>query len=186
MTPTQFLDSLTDLFHTRGHTLYGGEAVSQLEHALQAAALAHNAGSAPAEVAAALLHDIGHLLHGKGDDCADHGIDDQHEALGVRFLARFFPPAVTEPIRLHVAAKRYLCTAEPGYFETLSAPSVTSLRLQGGPMTPTEMAAFEANPHFAAAIALRKRDDAAKVVGCPTPSLADFRPHLESCLVCIS
>jgi phosphonate degradation associated HDIG domain protein len=183
MTHSQFLDRLADLFATRGHALYGGEAVTQLEHGLQAAALAADAGAPAADVAAALLHDVGHLLHGLGDDCADHGVDDRHEDLGVRYLAKHFPPAVTEPVRLHVAAKRYLCATEPGYFDTLSGPSVVSLRLQGGPMTPEETAEFERLPHSAAAVALRKRDDAAKVVGRPTPTFADFRPHLEACLV---
>jgi phosphonate degradation associated HDIG domain protein len=183
MTAAQFLDRLTDLFATRGQALYGGEAVTQLEHGLQSAALAADAGAPPAEVVAALLHDVGHLLHGLGDDCADHGIDDRHEELGVRFLAKHFPPAVTEPVRLHVAAKRYLCAAEPGYFDTLSPPSVTSLSLQGGPMSDAEKAEFESHPHFAAAVALRKRDDAAKVVGLVTPPFAHFRPHLEACLV---
>lgn len=183
MTHAQFLDRLADLFATRGQALYGGEAVTQLEHALQAAALAADAAAPSPDITAALLHDVGHLLHGLGDDCAEYGIDDQHENLGVRFLAKHFPPAVTEPVRLHVTAKRYLCAAESGYSATLSGPSVVSLRLQGGPMTPAEAAEFERHPHFAAAVALRKRDDAAKVVGHTTPAFAEFRPHLEACLV---
>ncbi len=180
------LDRIAELFATRGHAEYGGEAVTQLEHALQAASLAADAGAPSADIAAALLHDIGHLLHGHGDDCADRGLDDKHEELGMRFLARHFTPAVTEPVRLHVEAKRYLCAAEPGYFATLSGPSVVSLRLQGGPMTPDALAAFERHPHFAAAVALRKRDDEAKVVGRVTPPFAAFRPHLEACLVRIA
>ena len=183
MTPDRFLDRLDELFATRGQTEYGGEAVTQLEHALQAAALAADAGAPSADIAAALLHDVGHLLHGHGDDCAERGIDDRHEELGVRFLVRRFPPAVTEPVRLHVAAKRYLCAAEPGYLATLSEPSVVSLRMQGGPMTPGEVAEFERHPHFAAAVALRKRDDAAKEVARVTPPFTAFRPHLETCLV---
>jgi phosphonate degradation associated HDIG domain protein len=177
-----FLDHVERLFATRGHDLYGGEAVTQLEHALQAAELARSAGAPSEEVAAALLHDIGHLLHALGDDCADRGIDDRHEQLGVRFLQKHLPPAVTEPVRLHVDAKRYLSGHEPTYFGTLSPASVQSLALQGGPMTDAEQRAFERNPHFAAAIALRRRDDEAKVVGQPTPTFADFRPHLEACL----
>lgn len=183
MTPDHFMDRLAELFTTRGHAIYGGEAVTQLEHGLQAASLAADAGASSAEITAALLHDVGHLLHGLGDDCAEHGVDDKHEDLGVRFLAKHFPPAVTEPVRLHVAAKRYLCGAEQGYFATLSGPSITSLKLQGGPMTATETVEFERNPHFAAAVALRKRDDEAKVPGLPTPTFTEFRPHLEACLV---
>jgi [1-hydroxy-2-(trimethylamino)ethyl]phosphonate dioxygenase len=142
-----------------------------------------DAGASPADIVAALLHDVGHLLHALGDDCADHGIDDRHEELGVRFLAKHFPPAVTEPVRLHVAAKRYLCAVEPGYFDALSPPSVVSLKLQGGPMSDAEKAEFESHPHFAAAVALRKRDDTAKQVGLVTPPFPHFRPHLEACLV---
>jgi phosphonate degradation associated HDIG domain protein len=183
VTPDRFLDRLDQLFATRGHTEYGGEAVTQLDHALQTATLAADAGAPSTEVVAALLHDVGHLLHAHGDDCAERGLDDRHEELGVRFLVRHFPPAVSEPIRLHVAAKRYLCAAVPGYLAALSEPSAVSLRLQGGPMTPDEAAAFESHPHFAAAVALRERDDEAKVVGRVTPPFAAFRPHLEACHV---
>lgn len=183
MTAAAFVDHLDHLFTTRGHHLYGGEAVTQLEHALQAADLARAAAAPPADVVAALLHDVGHLLHALGDDCADRGIDDRHEDLGVRFLAKHLPAAVTEPVRLHVAAKRYLCATDAGYLAALSPASVQSLALQGGPMSPAEVAAFHAGPHFAAAVALRRRDDEAKVVGRPTPPFAAFRPFVEQCLV---
>lgn len=182
MTHAEALDRVEELFTTRGAGQYGGEAVTQLEHALQAAAQARADGAPPAEVAAALLHDLGHLLHPLGNDCAAGGVDDAHEELGVRFLGRHFGPAVVEPVRLHVAAKRYLCAAEPGYFATLSPASVASLALQGGPMAAGEAAAFAAGPHFRAALALRRRDDAAKVPGLGTPAFRDFRPELEQCL----
>jgi phosphonate degradation associated HDIG domain protein len=177
MTPDAVLDTIERLFAERGGCEYHGEAVSQLEHALQAAALAEADGAGPALVAAALLHDVGHLLHGRGED---RTADDRHEDLGVRFLARAFGPAVTEPVRLHVAAKRYLTAARPGYLALLSPASVRSLALQGGPMAAAEVAAFEANPHHAAAVKLREYDDAAKVVGRSTPPLAHFRRHLEA------
>lgn len=183
MTRTEFVDKIASLFATRGNEMYGGEAVTQLEHALQGALLAEQAGAPSEEIAAVLLHDVGHLLHNLGDDCADHGIDDRHEELGIRFLTKHLPPAVTEPVRLHVQAKRYLCSTDAGYFATLSQPSVTSLRLQGGPMTPAEVREFEANRHYKAAVALRKRDDEAKVAKLPTPPFEHFRPHLEACLV---
>lgn len=183
MTRAEFVEKIASLFATRGSEMYGGEAVTQLEHALQGALLAEQAGAASADIVAVLLHDVGHLLHNLGDDCADHGIDDKHEELGIRFLAKHLPPAVTEPIRLHVAAKRYLCATDPGYFETLSPPSVLSLKLQGGPMTPAEVADFEANPHHRAAVALRQRDDTAKTPNLPTPPFDHYRPHLEACLV---
>ena len=183
MTRAEFVDRIETVFATRGGEQYAGEAVSQLEHALQGALLAETAGAASADIAAALLHDIGHLLHNLGDDCADRGVDDKHEELGLRFLRRHLPPEVTEPIRLHVQAKRYLCRTDPAYFSALSSASVTSLKLQGGPMSADEVRAFEANPHRAAVVALRKRDDEAKTPHLPTPPFAHYRSHLETCLV---
>jgi predicted HD phosphohydrolase len=113
---------------------------------------------------------------------AEEGIDDQHEALGMRFLQKHFPEAVTEPVRLHVEAKRYLCTAEEGYASQLSQPSIISLKLQGGPMSAEEAVAFERLPHSGAAVQLRKYDDAAKVPGLATPGIQTFLPYLEQCL----
>lgn len=182
MTRGEAMNRIEVLFAERGAGQYGGEAVSQLEHALQAAALARGANAPAAEVAAALLHDLGHLLHHLGEDCVDAGIDDAHEELGVRFLSKHFPPAVVEPIRLHVAAKRYLCTVESGYFSALSQASIASLNLQGGPMTAAEATLFEVHPFFREAVALRRRDDAAKVPNLPTSAFRDFLPELEQCL----
>jgi phosphonate degradation associated HDIG domain protein len=182
VTPADVLNRVDHLFAERGGGEYHGEAVTQLEHALQCAALAER-DAQPAEViAAALLHDVGHLLHGHGEDYLDHGVDDRHEALGARFLAHGFGPAVTEPIRLHVPAKRYLCTARPGYFALLSPASVRSLELQGGPMNAAEVTEFEKHPHFATAARVREYDDTAKVVGLATPSFAHFRKYLEAAL----
>jgi [1-hydroxy-2-(trimethylamino)ethyl]phosphonate dioxygenase len=182
MTPAAVLDRIDRLFAERGGGEYHGEAVTQLEHALQAAHLAET-DARPAEwIAAALLHDVGHLLHGHGEDYLEHGVNDRHEELGARFLARAFGPGMTEPIRLHVPAKRYLCAACSGYFDTLSPASVRSLELQGGPMTADEVREFEAHPHFAAAAAIREYDDRAKVVGLATPPFAHFRKYLEQCL----
>ena len=126
--------------------------------------------------------DVGHLLHGHGDHPAARGIDDRHEDLGVRLLEKGFGPDVTEPVRLHVQAKRYLCAARPGYLAGLSSASVTSLALQGGPMTDAERAAFEAGPHFAAAVAVRGYDGRAKIPGLRTPDFAHFRPAVAACL----
>jgi phosphonate degradation associated HDIG domain protein len=170
------------LFRERGDTAYGGEAVSQTEHALQAAWAAEKAGAGSALVAAALLHDVGHLLHHLGDGCAAKGLDDAHEDLGARWLERYFGPDVTEPVRLHVPAKRCLCALEPGYFEKLSPASVLSLQLQGGPFSPEEAQRFRAGPHAEAALALRRWDEEAKVPGLRTPGLEHFRPHLEAAL----
>ncbi|OWK43724.1 phosphonate degradation HD-domain oxygenase [Fimbriiglobus ruber] len=182
-TATPFLDRIDALFADRGAAQYGGEAVSQLEHALQAALLAEQSGAGPELVTAALLHDVGHLLHAKGEDCVDRGIDDEHENLGYRFLTRMFGPAVSEPVRLHVPAKRFLCTSEPSYQATLSPASVLSLSLQGGPMTADEVAEFRRHPQAEAAVALRRWDDEAKVPGLPTPPFAHFRPLVEAALV---
>lgn len=180
MTPHELLDRVERLFAERGGAEYHGEAVSQLEHALQCATLAASAGLPAEAVAAALLHDVGHLLHAHGEDCAAQGIDDRHEELGVRFLAGAFGPEVTEPVRLHVAAKRYLAAVWSGYRALLSPASVRSLELQGGPMTPAEQTTFEANPHYAVAVKVRECDDRAKVVGLETPPFAHFRKYLEA------
>jgi phosphonate degradation associated HDIG domain protein len=176
------VDQLFGLFRERGDGAYFGEAVTETEHALQAAALAEAAGSPPAVVAAALLHDVGHLMHDLGEDAADRGIDDRHEDRGAAWVGRHFGPAVADPVRLHVAAKRYLCAVEPGYAAALSPASRQSLELQGGPMTPAEVAGFEAEPHAAAAVAVRRWDDAAKVPGLPVPGLEHYRPLLGAVL----
>lgn len=180
--PAITADSLLALMQEKGSRRYGLHDVSQLQHALQAAALAEQEGCAPALIAAALLHDIGHMVHGLGDNPAAGGVDDRHEVLGHAYLATRFGPEVTEPVRLHVAAKRYLCATEPDYFGKLSPDSVLSLSLQGGPMSEAEVAAFRALPQAEAAVRLRRYDEAAKVKDLPTPPLAHFRSHLESCL----
>lgn len=165
------------LFLQRGEEAYFGEAVTQAAHALQCAQLATDEGAAPELIAAALLHDIGHLFD--PEDIADQGIDGLHEEQGARWLEAHFPPSVTEPVRLHVPAKRYLCAVEPGYLAGLSPASVKSLALQGGPFTPDEVAAFESNPHFAAAVRLRRWDDTAKVVGLAVAPIETYLPLLE-------
>jgi predicted HD phosphohydrolase len=116
-----------------------------------------------------------------GDNPAADGLDDRHEMLGHAFLVRYFPADVTEPVRLHVAAKRYLCAIEPDYFGLLSPDSVLSLSLQGGPMSPPEVAAFRAERYAEAAVLLRRCDDAAKVKDLPTPDLEHFVPFLAQC-----
>lgn len=179
MTPSDVLHRIEALFAERGGGEYHGEAVTQFEHALQAAALAEGDGPGAEAVSAALLHDIGHLLHGHGEDYFEHGLNDRHEELGVRFLARAFGPAVTEPVRLHVAAKRYLTATRPEYLSLLSPASVRSLELQGGPMSAAEVKEFEANPHHAVAVKLREYDDRSKVVGLVTPPFSHFRKYLE-------
>src|SRR5688572_6347802 len=126
------LPDIEKLFRDHGHIAYSGEGVSQLEHALQAAHLAEQAGAAPALVTAAFLHDLGHLLNLQGDTPTERGIDDQHQYFAIPFLRPLFPPPVIEAIRLHVDAKRALCALEPEYYEALSEDSKRSLTLQGG------------------------------------------------------
>jgi [1-hydroxy-2-(trimethylamino)ethyl]phosphonate dioxygenase len=170
------------LFTERGGSQYGGEPVTQLEHALQTAYFAEREGATPELIAAALLHDVGHLLHALPDDAPDRGVDDAHEALAAAWLAQRFPPAVAAPVAMHVAAKRYLCAVDPEYMAKLSAPSVHSLQLQGGPMSAGEIEWFESRPYFADAVRLRRWDDAAKVAGLPTPDLAHFARYLDLAL----
>ncbi len=174
--------SIAALLEEKGSRRYGLSTVSQLQHALQSALLAEQSGSGAALVTAALLHDIGHMVHGLGEDPAADGVDDRHEELGRAYLAALFGPAVTEPVRLHVAAKRYLCATEPDYFRRLSPDSVRSLALQGGAMSPAEVAAFQSLPQSDAAVRLRRFDEAAKVKDLPTPPVAHFLPCLRESL----
>jgi phosphonate degradation associated HDIG domain protein len=167
------------LFAERGAALYFGEAITEEEHALQSAALAEDTGAGDALVVAALLHDVGHLLHDQGEDVAERGEDARHEEVGHAWLAGRFGPEVCEPARLHVAAKRFLCATDPSYVRGLSPASRHSLELQGGPMRPAEVAAFEATPHAAAAARLRRWDDGAKVVGLDVPGLDHYRVRIE-------
>jgi phosphonate degradation associated HDIG domain protein len=175
------MDEIRAAFAKRGHEGYG-EGVSQLEHALQCAAFAERAGASEPLIVATLLHDIGHMLHDLPEDIADAGIDTQHESLGSAWLSQHFGPEVSEPVRLHVAAKRYLSASEAGYFSLLSDASKLSLELQGGPMRAEEQAKFGAERFFAEAVALRRWDDEGKVVGMATPDLAHFAPMIERSL----
>src|SRR5262249_47956307 len=158
----------------RGHGSYFGEPVSQLEHALQCAHLAEQENAAPELVAAALLHDVGHLLHEEKEDIADRGGDTEHEHLGQEWLSAHFGPEVTHPIALHVAAKRYLCAIDAAYFAKLSPASVQSLNLQGGPMTEPEVQDFEANEFADEAVRLRRWDDLAKEKDLSVPGLLHY------------
>jgi phosphonate degradation associated HDIG domain protein len=175
------MNEIRAAFERRGQETYG-EGISQLEHAVQCAAFAERDGADAALVTATLLHDIGHLLHDLPADVADSGVDTQHEASGSAWLSRHFGLAVTEPVRMHVAAKRYLATMEPGYFDRLSDASKLSLRLQGGPMSAAQAAAFAIEPFFADAIRLRRWDEEGKIVGYHGPALDHFLPRVQACL----
>lgn len=179
---TQAIDEIVALLNTRAKGRYGLTAVTQQQHALQCASLAEQTGEPVEMVVAALLHDIGHIVHELGEDFADQGVDDLHEELGLRYLARWFGPEVTEPVALHVAAKRYLCAAEPDYRAKLSEDSEKSLRLQGEPMSEEERATFEGHRFWREALRLRRLDDLAKDPAAKTPPVEHFRPHLEACV----
>jgi phosphonate degradation associated HDIG domain protein len=179
MDSSSVVSEILAVFRTRGHRAYG-EHVTEQQHALQCATLAREEGQEDELVAACLLHDYGHLLHDLGENIADQGVDARHEHIGANRLSALFPGAVIEPIRMHAAAKRYLCWKESTYFDGLSEASRKSLALQGGPMTTEEALEFEANPHFDRAVRLRRYDDRGKQPDMVTPDLEEFRPILES------
>jgi phosphonate degradation associated HDIG domain protein len=174
------VDEIFQIFEHRGDEAYFGEPVSQKEHALQAARQAEQEGAPPSLVVAALLHDIGHLVHGLGEDIADRGVDARHEDAGESWLARNFPPEVTEPVKLHVAAKRYLCRVDRAYLDQLSPASLQSLALQGGPFSEDEAREFERHRYHREAVRLRRWDDAAKTPGLIVPDLEHYRPALNA------
>lgn len=176
------MKEIMGLVAKKGAAQYGSEPVSQLEHALQSAWLAEEAGSSPALITAALLHDIGHLVDKKFQLGQDEEIDRHHEDIGEAFLRTVFPPSVTEPIRLHVPAKRYLCHADSTYFDGLSPASVRSLNLQGGVFSGLEATDFINLPYADDAVSLRRWDDLAKVPGKATPPLSHFETYVEKCL----
>ena len=154
------IEDLFDRFDSPQADQVYDEAITELEHGLQCAALARRHGDDEATIAAALLHDVGHLLIGDLFPIEQSLEKDwKHEDVGARYLARWFGPEVTEPVRMHVAAKRYLVATDPGYFATLTASSVRSLEVQGGPMSPEECARFEAQPGWQAAVKVRRYDD---------------------------
>jgi predicted HD phosphohydrolase len=181
--PAVDLDEVLALYERWGSEHYD-EALSQLDHAAQVAGWAIHEGDTDDAVAAALLHDVGHLLvmEARATGAPVTEEDMRHEALGARYLGRLYPPSVTGPIALHVQAKRYRCAVDPTEVDRLSAGSQLSLRLQGGPMTPDEVARFEAMPAHAAAVALRRRDDAGKVLGADPAPLATYEPLLRRTL----
>jgi gamma-butyrobetaine dioxygenase len=165
---------LTELFAGPGAGEYLGETVTIGVHMRQAGALAEAAGAPDALVAAALLHDVGHLRAPGGTPPLDDTADARHGDMGAEWLSRWFPAAVTEPVRLHVAAKRYLCATEPGYFAQLSAESVRTLALQGGPMSGQETGRFEDLTYAMDAVAVRRWDDEAKEPSVTPPEFGHF------------
>lgn len=180
------IPQICDLFEQGGHEMYSGEPVSQLQHALQSATLAEQAGATPELVCAALLHDLGHLLNPQGETPSARGIDDTHQYFAIPYLRGLFSPAVLEPIRLHVDAKRYLCATDAGYRERLSEDSKRSLELQGGVFSADDAAQFMARPYAEDAVRLRLWDDQAKVEGMATPDLQYFSTLMFDCALTIA
>jgi len=178
---TDPIEEIVALYRSKGEMSYG-EGVSMNAHALQAALLAEREEAGNALITAALLHDIGHLLHDLPEDIADSGVDTGHESIASAWLSQHFPAAVSEPVRLHVAAKRYLCATEPEYLDSLSPASVLSLKLQGGPMAPAEVARFASEPFAEAAVRLRRWDDLAKERGLATPGFEHYLPAMQAAL----
>ncbi|MEM5433403.1 phosphonate degradation HD-domain oxygenase [Cupriavidus oxalaticus] len=170
------IERIEALFASHGTEWYGGESISQTAHALQCAQLAEQAGEPDALVVAALLHDIGHLMLAESTTT-----DMRHQEAAADALAALFGEDVTEPVRLHVAAKRYLCAVDRAYFDTLSPASVQSLALQGGPYDAARAEAFAASAHADAAVRLRRYDDLAKVVDLATPPLAHYLAIAARC-----
>ncbi len=167
------------IFRARGAGAYFGESVSMSEHALQAACFAQTDAASPALIVAALLHDIGHLIEDVPADISQWTTDAGHERVGGRWLARRFPPEVSEPVRLHVPAKRYLCATDREYFAKLSEASVATLKLQGGPMSSAEAARFEGERFHQEAVRLRRWDDQGKVAGLATPEFEHYRVMID-------
>ena len=176
------VDKIVSVYLTHGNRHYG-EDVSELEHALQTAEFARQFGESDALILSCLLHDYGHMLHDLGEDIALLGVDAKHEELGAALLKGLFPDEILEPIRQHVAAKRFLCCKSSAYIEGLSKSSRISLRLQGGTMSDAEAAQFQANPHFEACLKVRQYDDMGKVPGMKTASLESYRELIQRFLL---
>ena len=170
---------LGDIFERRGGEEYLGEPVTMAQHMLQGACLAEQQGEDETIIVAALLHDIGHFTSEFGTFSMDDTSDKYHEEAGARVLERFFPAIVTDCVRLHVAAKRYICATDPDYLAQLSEASIHSLKRQGGPMDAAEIAAFERHPNLREIVRVRHLDDAGKVAGMATPGFAHYAPMVQ-------
>jgi predicted HD phosphohydrolase len=183
LTRDNIVDFILGLFACRGAEEYMGEPVCMSQHMEQSAACAVADNATDELVIALLLHDIGHFVGDFPVEALENGINNCHEDAGADFLAPYFSKAVTEPIRLHVMAKKYLCAVDDEYINRLSDASVNSLNAQGGPMTTAEVKAFESNPHHLAAVKARHYDDDGKVSGLDIRPIKDYRSLLESLLL---
>lgn len=173
------VDFLAGIFERRGGEEYLGEPVTMAEHMLQGAHFAEQAGETEIIVVATLLHDIGHFTSEFGTFSMDDVEDRHHEEAGARVLERFFPTLVTDCVRYHVAAKRYLCAAKPEYLGKLSDASIHSLNLQGGPMNAEEVLVFEQNGNCEEIVRVRYYDDAGKQAGLTTQPFSYYAPMIQ-------
>ena len=182
MSTEKNVQELLDLLSAKGNDTYFGEDVSVLEHCLQCAYFAEQSQASPSTIAAALLHDIGHILHDLPEDHTRQGKDGWHEEIGAKYLSQWFDEAVTEPVRLHVAAKRYLCATDPSYITKLSDASIESMQVQGGIMSRDEASVFATLPNATHAVQLRRWDEEAKIVDLKVPGLQHYLPILRAAL----
>jgi predicted HD phosphohydrolase len=179
LTPDNIVAFLDDIFTRRGGEEYLGEPVTMAEHMLQGAHFAEAAHEPEVIIVSALLHDIGHFTSEFGTFSMDDVEDKFHEDAGAEVLEPFFPTLVTDCVRYHVAAKRYLCAAKPSYFKRLSEASIHSLNLQGGPMDTDELAAFENNPNLKDIVKVRYYDDAGKRGDLETKPFSHYAPMVQ-------
>jgi len=173
---------LEDLFERRGNEEYLGEPVTMAQHMLQGAKLAEQNGENDITIVSALLHDVGHFTSEFGMFKMSDTSDKFHENSGAEVLKRFFPKLVTDCVKFHVAAKRYLCATDPLYMKKLSKASIHSLSLQGGPMSSKEVTDFEKNPHLEEILKVRILDDAGKDPNMKTPPFSYYAPRVQ-CIV---
>lgn len=179
LSPETIVAFLADIFERRGGEEYLGEPVTMAEHMLQGACFAERQGEPEIIIVAALLHDIGHFTSEFGTFSMDDTHDKHHEEAGAKVLERFFPSLVVDCVRHHVAAKRYICATDPGYFAQLSTASIHSLKLQGGPMNAAEISEFEKNPNIKEIVRVRHLDDAGKIAGMVTPGFDYYAPMVQ-------
>lgn len=179
LTPETIVDFIGDIFNRRGADSYLGEQVTMSQHMLQGAYMAERSGAKDELIAAALLHDIGHYTSEFPEDALEKGVNNYHDSAGAAVLEPFFPQVVTDCVRHHVGAKRYLCATDPSYFGRLSEASVHSLKLQGGPMSEEEVTDFGKNPNLEDILQVRFWDEDGKDPDLETPPFEHYAPVLQ-------
>lgn len=179
LTSETIVEFIGDIFRRRGADSYLGEQVTMSQHMLQGAYMAERAGAKDELIAAALLHDIGHYTSEFPEDALEKGVNNYHDSAGAAVLEPFFPQVVTDCVRHHVGAKRYLCATDPSYFDRLSEASIHSLSLQGGPMSEEEVAEFEKNPNLKDILQVRFWDEDGKEPELETPPFEHYAPVLQ-------